>query len=99
MGASEKIENQIQMLSGFPGWKLEDAKARFSELVKSAKLGPQRVTVHGRDAVMVVDAQIFAKLLPSSTQPNLFDLLSDSPLAGLDFGRKGVRSPVRKVEL
>src|SRR4051812_10853818 len=37
-------------------WKLQDAKARFSELVRRAREGkPQRVTVHGKDAVVVVD--------------------------------------------
>jgi prevent-host-death family protein len=39
-------------------WKLQDAKARFSELVRRARAGkPQRVTVHGKDAVIVVDAE------------------------------------------
>ena len=39
-------------------WKLQDAKARFSELVRRARAGkPQRVTVHGKDAVVVVDAE------------------------------------------
>ena len=37
-------------------WKLQDAKARFSELVRRARTGElQRVTVHGKDAVVVVD--------------------------------------------
>ena len=37
-------------------WKLQDAKARFSELVRRARAGkPQRVTIHGREAVLVVD--------------------------------------------
>ena len=41
-----------------PGrWRLQDAKAQFSELVRRAgEKGPQRVTVHGKDAVVVVDA-------------------------------------------
>lgn len=90
---------QVPLLGGFPSWKLEEAKARFSELVKSAQGGPQRVTVHGRDAVMVVDAEMFAALLPSSQQPSLHQLLSDSPLARLKFGSKPVRAPVRDVEL
>lgn len=35
-------------------WKLEDAKARFSEVVRLALTeGPQRVTRRGRDAVIV----------------------------------------------
>jgi prevent-host-death family protein len=39
-------------------WKLPDAKARFSELVRRARAGkPQSVTVHGKDAVIVADAE------------------------------------------
>ena len=41
-------------------WKLQDAKARFSELVRKARAGePQHVTVHGKDAVIIVDAERF----------------------------------------
>ena len=33
----------------YRGWKLEDAKARFSEVVRRAQSeGPQRITVRGR---------------------------------------------------
>jgi prevent-host-death family protein len=41
-------------------WKLQDAKARFSELVRLARTGePQQVTVHGEEAVVVVDPKRF----------------------------------------
>jgi len=41
-------------------WKLQDAKARFSELVRKARAGaPQKVTVHGKDAVVVLDPERF----------------------------------------
>jgi prevent-host-death family protein len=41
-------------------WKLQDAKARFSEVVRRARGGePQRVTLHGREAVVVVDPERF----------------------------------------
>ena len=41
-------------------WKLQDAKARFSEVVRQAKAGPpQSVTVHGKQAVIVCDATRF----------------------------------------
>lgn len=92
-------EKQVPLLTGFTSWKLEDAKSRFSELVKSAKLEPQCVTVHGKDAVIVVDAQTFAKLLPASAQSSLHQFLSASPLTRLDFTHTSVRSPVRDVEL
>jgi prevent-host-death family protein len=42
-------------------WKLRDAKARFSEVVRRAQSeGPQRVTVHGKDAVVIVSAGEYA---------------------------------------
>ncbi len=41
-------------------WKLQDAKARFSEVVRRARAGePQQVTVHGEEAVVVVDPKRF----------------------------------------
>lgn len=41
-------------------WKLQDAKARFSEVVRNARTGePQHVTVHGQEAVVVVDPKRF----------------------------------------
>ena len=41
-------------------WKLQDAKARFSEVVRQARAGePQQVTVHGKPAVVVVDPERF----------------------------------------
>ncbi len=41
-------------------WKLQDAKARFSELVRNARAGaPQKVTVHGKEAVVVVNPERF----------------------------------------
>ena len=36
-------------------WQLQDAKARFSELVRAAReRGPQTVTVRGESAVVVL---------------------------------------------
>jgi prevent-host-death family protein len=43
-------------------WPLQDAKARFSELVRRVRSeGPQHVTVHGRDEVVVVAADEFRR--------------------------------------
>lgn len=83
-------------------WKLQDAKARFSELVRAARTeGPQRVTVHGRDAVVVLSAEEYGKLArPTAPErPNLRDVLVNSPLRHLKFGRPGMRMKIRDVEL
>ena len=46
-------------------WKLEDAKARFSEVVRRAQSeGPQRVTLRGREAVVVISVDELDRLLP-----------------------------------
>lgn len=50
-----------------PSWELEDAKARFSEVVRLAReRGPQRVKVHGQDAVVVLSAADYARLAPAA---------------------------------
>ncbi len=72
-------------LDRYQDWKLEDAKARFSEVVRLAQeQAPQRITVRGEDAVVIISAQEFAKLLPL-LQPSLHTLLSQSPLSRLTF--------------
>lgn len=79
-------------------WKLEDAKARLSALVRAARtVGPQRVTVHGRDAVVVIATGDYEKLAARKGAPNLHALLAASPLRDIDFGSEGEKSPVREV--
>ena len=96
----KQSRQQPAVLARLKGWKLEDAKARFSELVRLARRqGPQRVTVHGEDAVVVLSAADYARLAPAAEQPSLHALLSQSPLQDLDFDHPGVRSPVREVDL
>lgn len=60
-------------------WKLEDAKNRFSEVVRRALAHqPQRVTRGGRDAVIVLSAEDYEKLVVPG---DLVSFLQSSPLA------------------
>lgn len=60
-------------------WKLEDAKNRFSELVRLAEAhDPQLVTRNGKDAVVVLSVDDYALLGGSDS---LADFLKGSPLA------------------
>ena len=44
-------------------WQLQDAKNRFSELVRRAREeGPQTVTLHGKPAAVVLSADAYAAL-------------------------------------
>ncbi len=81
-------------------WVLHDAKARFSELVRRAKSeGPQLVTVHGREEVVVVAADEFRRLRGGLTGKALVALMRDSPLGDVDIEPPRVRLPVRDVSL
>ena len=53
-------------------WQLQDAKARFSELVRRAReQGPQHVSVRGEPSVVVVSEEEFAHL--TAARPSLVD--------------------------
>ena len=79
-------------------WQLQEAKARFSEVFRLAReRGPQRVTKHGKTAVVVVPAEDYERLLkPRARKGSLVEFLANSPLAGSgleldrqpDYGRK-----------
>ena len=71
-------------------WKLEDAKARFSEVVRRAQSeGPQRVTVRGRETVAVISVEELERLLPTDgSKPAFVPFLEGLGLDGLDLERE-----------
>jgi len=78
-------------------WQLQEAKQRFSELVRRAlEQGPQVVTRHGEAAVVVVAAGEFEAL--KGGRADFKEFLREAP----DLGRLKItrdRRPARKVEL
>ncbi|MDO9474844.1 MAG: type II toxin-antitoxin system Phd/YefM family antitoxin [Caulobacter sp.] len=61
-------------------WPVQDAKARFSELLRaSLSEGPQMVTLRGQEAAVLVPAEEWRRLQQAS-KPTLKDvLLGDGP--------------------
>lgn len=84
-----------------PGhWLLQDAKARFSELVRRVHSeGPQHVTVHGRDEVVVISADDFRRLQGDRTGQALIDAIQASPHRDMDIQPPRTPMPVRDVSL
>ena len=77
-------------------WRLQDAKAKFSELVRLAHSeGPQHVTLHGRAAVVVVDAEEFQRLKGERTGQMLVDALAASPHRDIEIAPNRAALPVR----
>jgi antitoxin Phd len=77
-------------------WQLQEAKSKFSQVVNRAlKEGPQIVTRHGQEVVVVLSMEEYRKL--AEQKPTLLELLINSPFAGSrleitrdkeDFGRE-----------
>ena len=84
-----------------PGlWLLQDAKARFSELVRRVRSeGPQRVTVRGRDEVVVISAEEFRRLNGNLTGAALVAAMQASPYRDIDLVPGRAPMPVRDVTL
>lgn len=79
-------------------WQLQEAKGKFSEVVKRAlKEGPQDITVRGEPVAVVISRQEYTRL----THPKLrfLEFMRRSPFieADVDFSRE--QTPVRKVAL
>ncbi len=80
------------------GWKLEDAKARFSEVVRLARSeGPQRVSVRGRDAVVVISVEQLEQLAPRKPRIPFVKFMESLHLSELDLTREQDRG--RDVQL
>lgn len=61
-------------------WKLEDAKNQFSKLVQLARsAGPQVVTRHGREEVVVLAVEEYRRL--TRKQKSFVAFMRESPLA------------------
>ena len=43
-------------------WAVQDAKARFSELLRAAGETPQRITLHGKDAAVLLSSAAYREL-------------------------------------
>ena len=79
-------------------WQLQDAKARFSEVVKNAvSQGPQNITVRGKTTVIIISKEDYDRL----TQPEIsfVKFMLKSPLAGLRLNIKRDKSLTRDIDL
>jgi antitoxin Phd len=78
-------------------WQLQDAKSRFSEVVDlTLTEGPQLVTRRGSDAVVILAAEDYRRLVGDA--PNLIDHLLNAPRGeALTITRS--KEPIRDLEL
>ena len=73
-------------------WQVQDAKARFSELLEaSLKEGPQVVTKRGVETAVLVPVEEWRRL-QKAARPTLKELLlAEAPRADIAIARRGGR--------
>jgi len=72
-------------------WQLQEAKAMFSEVVKSAVSQPQIITVRGKKTAVVLSFEDYQRL--SIPKSNLYEFIQNSPLRDLQL-----ELPAREIE-
>ncbi|MBL6985257.1 MAG: type II toxin-antitoxin system Phd/YefM family antitoxin [Candidatus Thioglobus sp.] len=79
-------------------WQLQDAKNKFSNLVDKAQHnGPQVVTKHGKDAVVVLSIDEYKKLIKPKT--SLVNFFQASPLVKEDLDLTRSKETPRDIGL
>ena len=79
-------------------WQLQEAKNRLSEVVrKTREDGPQIITVHGTDAVVMVCADQYRKL--SRRKRTLVEFFRRSPMVGIELDLDRSADTGRDIEL
>jgi prevent-host-death family protein len=84
-----------------PAWQLQTAKARFSELFRLVRdEGPQFITRHGADGVVMLAVEQYEQLASRSRQPkSLVQFFRESPLVGLDLDFQRDKDTGGEIEL
>ncbi|EWM16358.1 type II toxin-antitoxin system Phd/YefM family antitoxin [Kutzneria sp. 744] len=79
-------------------WQLQEAKQRFSELIRFVEVdGPQFVTRHGKEVAVVIDIAEYRRLKGDRTEDFKDFLLAAPPLEELEIDRPS--EPARGVDL
>ena len=77
-------------------WQLQDAKNRFSEIVKKAlREGPQVVTRRGKKTVVIMSIEQYQSLVRPKI--NIVDFFQESPLRGEDLDLMRRKDRAREV--
>ena len=79
-------------------WQLQEAKNKFSKLVEKAQNeGPQFVTKHGKESVVVLSAETYRNIIKPKS--NLLQFIQASPLSKTSISFDRDKSLTRDIEL
>ena len=64
-------------------WQLQEAKAMFSEVIKSAVSKPQFITVRGKKTAVILSYEEYEEL--TAPRMSIFNFFQNSPLLDVDL--------------
>jgi antitoxin Phd len=77
-------------------WPLQEARTHLRDVVDGAlQKGPQRITRHGKDAVIVVSEAVWAR--HNGDKPSFGALLAESPFASADRPPRKTAAAIRRA--
>ena len=78
-------------------WALKDAKDHLDAIAEAAKGGPQEIALDGGAEVLVITRK---PVPPEPAYDNLYDLIRNSPMWGVDLGEDlRPRDATRDIEI
>jgi prevent-host-death family protein len=60
-------------------WPLQDAKARFSEVIRAAAEEPQYITLRGEETAVVISSREFRRLRRGKPDRTLYEIWKSAP--------------------
>lgn len=81
-----------------PIWQLQEAKAKFSELMRKAESSAQIISVHGKPTAVLIDIKTYEKIF-TPKHDNLVDFMKASPLYNEEIGLSRNPSSSRNIDL
>jgi len=78
-------------------WQLQEAKAKFSEVIRMSETEPQVVTMRGQPVAVVVSQQEYLRL--GKPKPSFLELMQMAPLADSEIEIERDCSEAREIDL
>lgn len=60
-------------------WPVQDAKARFSEMLRAAAGEPQHITHRGAEKAVIMSAEEYRRLTGKKPERSLYDIWKSAP--------------------
>jgi prevent-host-death family protein len=81
-------------------WQVQEAKNRFSALVRAAEdEGPQIITVHGRERAVLLSAEAYRRLQGQAPGQDFVEFMRSSPWADTELELERDADLPRPVDL